>query len=744
MIAFNKSLLTFTLLFGFGFSAVSQELQTQFYFKQEAGPIVVINGDSSTTAFTGGFHKPIFDNLDINFDGVVDLVVFDHEDDHLLTFIGNGSTTNPLFQYAPQYESLFPDINSWLRIVDFNNDGKLDLFTSNDVGGIMVYKNISSGKDLKFKEYSEELKYLDTDYNFYTNVAVMPSDIPIITDMDNDGDIDVMSFEPGGGNVTFYQNHSKDKYNHLDSFNYYVATYCWGRFQEAATSNDIVFAPDCYLYKKQKHSGSNMIAIDVDNDGDKDVLLSDVSYKSVILLVNGWNPKSAKPHRRDTVVQAVLNYPTNTKSIAVDLYPSMHWVDVDFDDKKDLIVAPYSQEINFDVYNTWYYKNTTSNEKPVFEYKQNDFIQNRTIETGEFSYPAFGDVDGDGDYDLFVASPTPYTNYEYDKAYYRLFMYENVGDSVNPVFKLANEDYLNLSKRQLDYFSPVFGDANNDGTMDLLLGLSNGRLMLFKNSSKPRKPASFKFAGNSFMKIKVKDNAAPCIYDVNHDGKNDLVIGDFVGKLSLFLWDSNNDTLNLETDNWLGINVGLQTVGFSYPRMGDFNNDGKDELLVAYNMGYLNYYSDFEYTQKTASLDKEIVFDDNLQAGKAKDFGDMLSVDVADLNGDSLADLVLGNKRGGLYYLRGFEHVYDGITEAPESKKVSIYPNPANDLVKINWLNEHETARLKVFDMQGREVLNQTIVNNSVVDLSKVQKGFCVVMLQFADGNQAAAKVLLN
>ncbi|MGB0429454.1 MAG: FG-GAP repeat domain-containing protein [Bacteroidia bacterium] len=586
------------------FSAHGQTLFRAFHFEQNAGPALKTANGNSFTAFTGGFHKPHFNNLDVNLDGVEDLVAFDKDDYQSLVFIGNGDSTNPEFVFAPEFEQLIPKCYAWVRILDFNGDGLKDIFTSNNIGGVMVYKNKSTSNKLIFELYNDDVMYYDTDINFYTPLFVAPSDVPAVDDIDGDGDLDLLSFDSGGGNLTYYQNQSVETYGHKDSFNFIVPTYCWGRFQESDTSNEIVFAPTCYLYKKKKHAGSNMLTIDYDNDGDKDLLLSDVAYKTVLLLENGWNPNSTNGHNRDTIIKAHTNFPSSVNPVQVDLFPTISSCDIDFDGVNDLLFAPSSQEENFVVMNTWAYLNKGSKAKPKFEFLGNDFLQNQTIDKGEFSRPAVMDADGDGDLDLFVCAPRPYTNFEYDKAYYKLSYYENIGDSSKAIYELKDDDFLNLTEKEYTTVYPVFGDADNNGTIDLLLGLENGRIAFYSNANMPDQIADFSFVTGSYQSIKVSGHAAPCVYDINHDGDNDLLIGGLNGKLAYYEWDNTLDSLILETDEFLEINVGHPTagIGFSVPRIGNIDGKDGDEIVVANSFGFIKYFYDIDIENNKSSL----------------------------------------------------------------------------------------------------------------------------------------------
>lgn len=715
----------------------------KFSFNSNNGPALIENGDTSNSVFTGGFHKPYFNNLDINLDGIQDLLVFDKEDYQTMVFIGNGDSLNPEFTLAPEYEVLVPKLYAWVKILDFNGDGKPDIFTSNNIGGVMVYKNVSTLNQIRFELYNDDLKYYDIEISFFTPLFVAPSDVPAVDDIDGDGDLDLLAFDSGGGNITYYQNQSMEEYGHKDSFNFLVPTFCWGRFQESDTSNEIVFAPTCYLYKNAKHAGSNMLTLDIDNDGDKDLLLSDVAYETVILLENGWNPNSSNGHKRDTMIKAYSNFPSYDKPIEVDLFPSISYCDINFDGANDLVCAPTSHEINFEVFNTWAYKNIGTNKRPKFEFITDDFLQRGTIETGEFSRPAVFDYDADGDLDIIVASPTPYTNFEYDKAYYRLFLYENMGTQRNPIFELKDEDYLDISSKEYVFASPVFGDADNNGTIDLLIGLENGRTAFYSNANTTDKPADFSFVTNSYMNIKMSAQAAPCLYDVDTDGDNDLLMGSMNGKVAFYEWDENLDSMLLVTDEFLKINVGhpVAGIGFSVPRIADFDDNGADELVVSNSFGEVAFFRNFTYNQD--GYLKELVFyNEFTEEFVAKDFGANLAIEIADINGDTLLDLLIGSKRGGLQIAYGEYVIISGVLKPTLNNEIELFPNPAFNTITVNWAGNKELAQAKIIDVNGREIYSKTVSKKSILPIDQLDKGLYVLMLNFNDGTSAAQKFL--
>ena len=93
-------------------------LQAQFGFDRELSIDVDEDGTPLKFPWAGGMDYCQFSNIDLDFDGDLDLFVFDRTCDKVMTFVQNGSAGEVDFQYAPQYESYFPkDLKNWALLV---------------------------------------------------------------------------------------------------------------------------------------------------------------------------------------------------------------------------------------------------------------------------------------------------------------------------------------------------------------------------------------------------------------------------------------------------------------------------------------------------------------------------------------------------------------------------------------------------------------------------------------------------
>lgn len=130
--------------------------------------------------------------------------------------------------------------------------------------------------------------------------------------------------------------------------------------------------------------------------------------------------------------------------------------------------------------------------------------------------------------------------------------------------------------------APAVADVNGDGKLDLVLGAADGRVWLYKGRSAAALDLE---EGSALFPLPNKaTHAAPAVRDMNGDGRPDLVVGSSDGDLQVFIQESAGswtDVGPLEgtTLNQVG-NHALVAGHYSVPLWLDLNHDGKDDLLV--------------------------------------------------------------------------------------------------------------------------------------------------------------------
>ena len=108
-----------------------------------------------------------------------------------------------------------------------------------------------------------------------TNIYVNTVDVPAIDDIDGDGDLDILSFEVGGGHLYMYRNYSVERNYRRDSLVFNLYDDCWGKFLDNGFERTATLgnASTCAMGIVQRHPGASITTFDADNDGDKDALL---------------------------------------------------------------------------------------------------------------------------------------------------------------------------------------------------------------------------------------------------------------------------------------------------------------------------------------------------------------------------------------------------------------------------------------------------------------------------------------
>lgn len=715
--------------------------KAQFSFNFSDSIQVTKNGSPLSLAWSGGLNYAQFSEIDYDYDDDMDLLVFDRSNDQIRLFENRLIDGNRSYVFNPIGQTLFPsDLRYRLTAIDYNQDGENDLFAYG-IGGIKVYKNTGNSTTGLQWTVAKNLLYSDN-WGTQLNLYVSSADIPAIVDVDLDGDIDILTYHIGGEYLQYHKNISQETYGNSDSLVFELKNECWGGFREDVNSNTVFLndqtapcqggnVPNPQLKpnnSEKAHAGSTVLAIDMNGNGVKDLILGDVAYPSLNFLTNG----GTEVNTNSLMISANPNFPSNSTPVSMQLFPAAFWVDVDFDLQKDLLVAPNAKNVSENESSVLKYKNTAANNTPNFVFDTKAFLQEDMIEHGTGSIPVLTDIDNDGLVDLLVANYFTYKPVLAKES--KIAYYKNTGTADNPVFTFIDNDFLNLSQEGFGLrMVPSFGDLNNDGKKDIILGLENGTLCYLQNTSTGSVPTFsapvVNYPDHLGQSISVGQFAAPQLFDLNDDGKLDLLIGKKTGEVLYYLniGTISNPSFELMNSNLGNVDVSTPNSpdGFAFPHF--FRHLDTTYLMVGSLEGSIYFYD---------SIDDNLTIGSNFRTISAnflnqeKNIGGYSSCAVGDLDNDLNLDLFLGQDLGGLFYLENDNTSTIGIQENNETEiPLQVFPNPTDGIFNVQTTNF--PLELVLFSAEGRFIRNLSVTQYSTVfDFSSLTQGIYFIKVK--------------
>ena len=390
--------------------------------------------------------------------------------------------------------------------------------------------------------------------------------------------------------------------------------------------------------------------LDVDQDGVRDLLFSPNTPLET-------NDDKSVHYFRNTGTEDVPSWHFTTDAYLqngmIDLgrgaYPALH--DFDGDGLLDLAVANKERYEGVDQTpaSVAAFRNVGNATEPKFDLINLDWIALADYQI-ESPYPAFGDLDGDGDLDVLVGDELG-----------RIHEFTNVSDSGDwPEFSLAalslQEDGSGEAIDVGQFATPQLHDMDGDGDLDMVVGEKNGTLTLFERTS--------------------------------------------VGSWSKYVSPVNGENWgNIAVDNLLGIN------GYSVPALTPTTEGLR--VFVANETGTVQ-----DFGLASENWDAELVEVNEAVFGPKEGF--RCAAAFADLDDDGLLDALLGIQNGGILAFSSSSDTINLEATFPPlpSWEWQIMPNPG--LNEISWRSEtHWSGELWIWSATGQVMARYPVRNEN-------------------------------
>lgn len=437
---------------------------------------------------------------------------------------------------------------------------------------------------------------------------------------------------------------------------------------------------------------------DIDNDGDLDAFIS--------------NRTSTEQNQRNYLYR-------NDEGTFVDITQSsgIPIEDEEGNENSQLSFCTMFFDYNKDGFQDIYLANDkTDNINRLYKNLGNGTFEDVSVASGSgiavnAMTTTLGDYNNDGWFDIYI------TNTQSSQAGNGNVLLKNNGDGT--FTNVAEETGTTFNSLA---WGAVFLDADNDTLLDLYVsGGFDGSIGSFLSAAfyHQQNDETFVIPQNIGFENDTRKSFSNAIGDINNDGKPDIIVCNDTE--NNFLWE--NKTTN--TNNWLKVKLEGVTT----------NRDGIGNTIEI----FINGRSQYRYTLAGEGYISQNSYHEFFGLGEATEV-DYVKVTWTGTNTEDIIYDVNANQsitiKEGIGVLTS--------NDIQTNSLFSLYPNPSYDGVFKLSVNNNKSNTLKVYDLAGRLILKiKNLKDKDQFSLNHCKKGIYLAKVS-SDHKSSTIKLVLN